>query len=69
MFKDLASIENETSSNSLTLITGIKDGNKSIVLDFNSAYEKYVFKTILYNYQVNYTYKYTYTYTYTYTEY
>lgn len=52
MINDIVQIEGDTSNNTLNLITVLKDQKKYIYLEFANAYEKYLFKTILYNHLV-----------------
>jgi hypothetical protein len=45
-------MEGDASNNILNLTTLLKDVRKSTNLEFANAYEKYVFKTIVYNHLV-----------------
>jgi len=45
-------MEGEPTTNSLTIVTLFKDVKKSLYVEFSNSYEKYVFKTIIYNYLV-----------------
>ena len=58
MIDDVVSMEGDASNNVLNLTTMLKDIRKSINLEFANAYEKYVFKTIVYNHLVNNLFEY-----------
>ena len=52
LIQDIVSMEGEPTTNSLTIVTLFKDVKKSLYVEFSNSYEKYVFKTIIYNYLV-----------------
>jgi hypothetical protein len=54
MIDDINHLEGDTNSNSLNITTIHKDLRKVTSVDFNNPYEKYIFKTIIYNYLVIY---------------
>lgn len=54
MIDDIVQMEGENSTNALNITTVVKELKKVTWLEFNNAYEKYVFKTIVYNHLVIY---------------
>jgi hypothetical protein len=52
MLQDIIQLEGGTSNNILNLTHKVNDIRKVKIIEFNNPYEKYVFKTIYYNYSV-----------------
>ncbi len=57
MIDDIVQIEGENSTNFLSITTRIKDLKKTTLVEFTNAFEKYVFKTIVYNHLVKILHK------------
>lgn len=52
MIKDIISMEGDYNNPILTITTAVKESKKSFVVNFLNSYEKYIFKSIVYNYIV-----------------
>lgn len=54
MLDDIVQMETDPSSNLVNLTTVLKDQKKVISFELANSYEKYLFKTIVYNHLVFY---------------